>query len=50
MTDPARDVEKRLTRMKHTVLFDLYDLDEARKPVDTQKEISLAKLAAIEKP
>jgi hypothetical protein len=43
-TDPARDVEKRLTRMKHTVLFDLYDLDEARELVDTQKAISLQKL------
>ena len=42
-TQPARDVEKRLTRMKHTVLFDVYDLDEARAVVDAQKEISLAK-------
>lgn len=45
-TNPARDVEKRLTRMKHTVLFDVYDLDEARKLVDAQKKISLEKLAA----
>jgi hypothetical protein len=41
--DPARDVEKELTRMKHTVLFDVYDLDEARKIVDAKKEIVLAK-------
>lgn len=48
-TNPARDVEKRLTRMKHTVLFDVYDLDEARRLVDAQKQISLEKLAEIEK-
>lgn len=38
---PARDVEKRLTRMKHTVLFDVYDLEEARSIVDRQKDIAI---------
>lgn len=33
----ARPVEKRLTRMKHTVLFDVYDLDEVREVVDAEK-------------
>jgi len=45
-TQPARDVEKRLTRMKHTVLFDVYDLEEARAVVDAQKTISIKKLGA----
>lgn len=40
----ARPVEKRLTRMKHTVLFDVYDLDEARAVVDNQKLVILGKL------
>lgn len=40
-TQPARDVEKRLTRMKHSVLFDVYDLDEARSLTDRQKQIAL---------
>jgi hypothetical protein len=47
--DRARDVEKRLTRMKHTVLFDVYDLAEASKLVDAQKKISLDDLASNEK-
>ena len=37
----ARPVEKRLTRMKHTVLFDVYDLDEVRELVDTEKSAVL---------
>lgn len=37
----ARPVEKRLTRMKHTVLFDLYDLEEARAVADHEKNAVL---------
>ncbi len=40
----ARSVEKRLTRMKHTVLFDLYELDEARKLTDHEKSIVLSEV------
>lgn len=45
-TNPARDVEKRLTRMKHTILFDVYEPQEARSLVDDQKAISLKKPGA----
>jgi len=39
--DEARSVEKRLTRMKHTVLFDVYDLPEARAVADHEKDVVL---------
>lgn len=42
----ARPVEKRLTRMKHTVLFDMYDLDEARAVTDHEKTVVLDKAKA----
>lgn len=42
--DPARDVEKRLTRMKHTVLLDLYNGPDGRTLVDGQKLLALADL------
>lgn len=42
----ARPVEKRLTRMKHGVLFDVYDLDEARAVTDHEKTVVLDKAKA----
>lgn len=44
-TDPARLVEKRLTRMKHSVLFDVHDLQSARMIADEQKVKALKWLA-----
>ena len=44
-TDPARLVEKRLTRMKHGVLFDIYDMEGARALVDEQKTKALKQLS-----
>jgi hypothetical protein len=38
--DPARDVEKRLTRMKHNILLDIYD-DDGRQLVDSQRDLAL---------
>lgn len=46
-TDPARVVEKRLTRMKHGILFDVHDLEEVRAIADEQKEKALKWLEKI---
>lgn len=42
-TKPARLVEKRLTRMKHNILLDVYDAPKARALVDEQKTLALNK-------
>jgi hypothetical protein len=44
--DAARDVEKALTRMKHNVVFDVYQ-DDARVLVDEQKASVLATRSAL---
>lgn len=43
--DPARKVEKRITRMKHNVLFDVYDIAGARVLADEQKALGLEEVA-----